>query len=142
VLSFCDIFRLYSIISTKILSLKCAEILKEVSVEKTCGRKRSLNYVCVRKLEKKLKKLTFKRRRFAVFRCAHTVVDDVGFPPCYFNWEELKWLQICEFLIEIICILFLKTTLFYNFMLRRKDIWLWIHFVGVWFITKNRIAYS
>jgi hypothetical protein len=35
----------------------------------------------------------------------------------YFNWEELKWLQICEFLIEIIFILFLNTTLFYNFML-------------------------
>jgi hypothetical protein len=32
-------------------------------------------------------------------------------------WEELKWLQICEFLIEIIFILFLNTTLFYNFML-------------------------
>jgi hypothetical protein len=29
----------------------------------------------------------------------------------------LKWLQICEFLIEIICILFLNTTLFYNFIL-------------------------
>ena len=32
----CDIFRLYSNISTKILSLKCVLILKEVSVEKTC----------------------------------------------------------------------------------------------------------
>ena len=31
--------------------------------------------------------------------------------------EELKWLQICEFLIEIIFILYLNTTLFYNFML-------------------------
>jgi hypothetical protein len=29
-----------------------------------------------------MKKLTFKRRRFAVFRCAQNVVDDVGFPPC------------------------------------------------------------
>ena len=33
-------------------NLKCAEILKEVSVEKTCGRKRSLNYVCVEVFEK------------------------------------------------------------------------------------------
>ena len=29
----------------------------------------------------------------------------------------MKWLQICEFLIEIISILFLNTTLFYNFIL-------------------------
>jgi hypothetical protein len=35
----------------------------------------------------------------------------------YFNSEELKWLQICEFLIEINFILYLNTTLFYNFML-------------------------
>jgi hypothetical protein len=35
----------------------------------------------------------------------------------YFNWKKLKWLQICKFLIEIIFILFLNTTLFYNFML-------------------------
>ena len=29
----------------------------------------------------------------------------------------MKWLQICEFPIEIIFILFLNTTLFYNFIL-------------------------
>jgi hypothetical protein len=38
----------------------------------------------------------------------------------YFNWEELKWLQICKLLIEIIFILFLKTALFYNCMLPVK----------------------
>jgi hypothetical protein len=37
-----------------------------------------------------------------------------------FKWEELKWLQICEFLIEIIFILFLNTTLLYNFILPVK----------------------
>jgi hypothetical protein len=30
---------------------------------------------------RKNEKLTFKRRRFAVFWCAQNVVDDVGFPP-------------------------------------------------------------
>jgi hypothetical protein len=34
-----------------------------------------------------MKKLTFKRRRFAVFRCAQNVVDDVGFPPWYLRWK-------------------------------------------------------
>jgi hypothetical protein len=50
----------------------------------------------------------------------------------------LKWLQICEFLIEIIFILFLNTTLFYNFMLPVNR-YLAIN-IGVWLITKNRIA--
>jgi hypothetical protein len=56
----------------------------------------------------------------------------------YFNWEDLKWLQICEFLIEIIFILFLNTTLFYNFMLPVNR-YLAIN-IGLWLITKNRIA--
>jgi hypothetical protein len=34
-----------------------------------------------------------------------------------FLLEQLKWLQICEFLFEIFFILFLNTSLFYNFML-------------------------
>jgi hypothetical protein len=58
----------------------------------------------------------------------------------YVNWEELKWLQICEFLIEIIFILFSNTTLFYNFILPVRK-YLAIN-RGVWLCTKNRIAYS
>ena len=53
--------------------------------------------------------LPLRSRRNAIHMCTLEKV--------YFNWEELKWLQICEFLIEIIFILFLNTTLFYNFML-------------------------
>ena len=34
-----------------------------------------------KKTGEQIKKLTFKRRRFAVFRCVQNVVDDVGFPP-------------------------------------------------------------
>ena len=32
----------------------------------------------------------------------YTDFDIIIFFEVYFNWEELKWLQICEFLIEII----------------------------------------
>jgi hypothetical protein len=46
--------------------------------------------------------------------------DVIIFFKVYFNWEELKWLQICEFLIEIIFILFLNSTLFCNIMLPVK----------------------
>jgi hypothetical protein len=58
---------------------------------------------------------------------------------CNFSWEELKWLQICEFLIEIIFILFLNTTLFYNFMLPVNR-YLAIN-IGVWLI-KGRSPYN
>ena len=34
-----------------------------------------------KKTGEQMKKLTFKLRRFAVFRCVQNVVDDVGFPP-------------------------------------------------------------
>jgi hypothetical protein len=46
------------------------------------------------------------------FLVAHDF-DIIIFFLVYFNWEELKWLQICKFLIEIIFILFLDINLFY-----------------------------
>jgi hypothetical protein len=70
----CEIVRLYSNISTKILSLKCAKILKAVSVEKTCGRKRSLNYVCVEVFEKTSALNVKKQTLLLVF--SHTLVKE------------------------------------------------------------------